>query len=475
MAAFFFLPIADHAHPHRRRRAQDGGLREKGADRARLRRRYRRERGRRPASGPDLGLRPGRSRHHAPRRRRLDGAARDPRQEAVPGPVPDGARRCRRQGQGPGARRGRLPRQAFRVLGAPRARALGVAARAEAIRREPEDRRPGDRAAQAQGFPGRQEDRSHRKGIRAARLSRAQRRRGALPDAHRRACLGHELRQRHQRGRRGDAAPPRQGRRSVRSEAHPHHPRRGIRARGASRVTAWLERLFQKLGGRRKSLTWHISFLFALISFLVIGAMGFSIDRMLVGELLEANDVLLLGNMSLLRGRLARLGPSETVLSSPRFVDEAGMGYRKLAVAVLDEDRNILRASSEFNIPVSALPEKAIPMEALPDRVDNAVERELHARFGGLSRQWTAPDGRWYQVLLARLPLASGANGEPQPVLIALSYDRSLPRELLARYRKGLLETLVASVLAAAALGIGAGRVVLKRPRRIPPTGGRIR
>jgi two-component system, OmpR family, heavy metal sensor histidine kinase CusS len=238
-------------------------------------------------------------------------------------------------------------------------------------------------------------------------------------------------------------------------------------------VTAWLERLFQKLGGRRKSLTWHISFLFALISFLVIGAMGFSIDRMLASELLEANDVLLLGNMSLLRGRLARLGPSETVLTSPRIIDETGMGYRKLAAAVLDEDRRILRASSDFNIPVSALPEKAIPMEALPDRVDDAVERELHARFGGLSRSWTAPDGRWYQVLLARLPLAS-ANGEPQSVLIALSYDRSLPRELLARYRKGLLETLVASMLVAGALGIWAVRMVLKRARRIAATAGRI-
>src|SRR5256885_12213497 len=196
----------------------------------------------------------------------------------------------------------------------------------------------------------------------------------------------------------------------------------------------------------------------SLISFLVIGAMGFAIDRMLAGELLEANDVLLLGNMSLLRNRLALLGPSETVLPSPQFVEEAGMGYRKLAVAVLDEDRRILRASSEFNIPVPALPEKAIPIEAIPDRMDTASERELRARFGALSRQWTAPDGRWYQVLLARLPLASGANDQPSPVLIALSYDRSLPRELLARYRKALLEPLVACVLFAAALGIWAVR-----------------
>jgi two-component system heavy metal sensor histidine kinase CusS len=77
-------------------------------------------------------------------------------------------------------------------------------------------------------------------------------------------------------------------------------------------------------------------------------------------------------------------------------------------------------------------------------------------------------------VLLARLPLASAANGEPPSVLIALSYDRSLPRELLARYRTGLIETLVASVLVAAALGVWAARLVLKRVRRIAATAGRI-
>jgi two-component system heavy metal sensor histidine kinase CusS len=59
-------------------------------------------------------------------------------------------------------------------------------------------------------------------------------------------------------------------------------------------------------------------------------------------------------------------------------------------------------------------------------------------------------------------------------VLIALSYDRSLPKELLARYRKGLLETLIVSVLAAAALGVWAARLVLKRARRIAATAGRI-
>jgi len=237
-------------------------------------------------------------------------------------------------------------------------------------------------------------------------------------------------------------------------------------------VTTWLERLFQKVGGRRKSLTWHISFLFALISFLVIGAMGFSIDRMLAGELLEANDVLLLGNMTLIRKRLTRLGTSEGILTSPQFVEETGLGYRKLALAVLDESRRILRASDEFNIPASALPQQAIPIEALPDRIDNAVQRELRKRFGDLSRQWTAPDGHWYQVLLVRVP--SEAGGQQRPVLIALSYDRSLPRDLLARYRKGLLETLIVSVLVAAGLGVWAARMVLKRARRVAATAGRI-
>jgi two-component system heavy metal sensor histidine kinase CusS len=96
----------------------------------------------------------------------------------------------------------------------------------------------------------------------------------------------------------------------------------------------------------------------------------------------------------------------------------------------------------------------------------------LRERFGDLSRQWTAPDGHWYQVLLARV--APEAGGPTRPVLIALSYDRSLPRELLARYRKGLLETLIASVLVAAGLGVWAARLVLKRARRIAATAGRI-
>src|SRR5258708_23340902 len=58
--------------------------------------------------------------------------------------------------------------------------------------------------------------------------------------------------------------------------------------------------------------------------------------------------------------------------------------------------------------------------------------------------------------------------------MIGRWYERSLPKELLAGYRKGLLETLIVSVLAAAALGVWAARLVLKRARRIAATAGRI-
>jgi two-component system heavy metal sensor histidine kinase CusS len=144
-------------------------------------------------------------------------------------------------------------------------------------------------------------------------------------------------------------------------------------------------------------------------------------------------------------------------------------------VAVLDENHRILRASPDFNVPMSALPQQAVPVEVIPNRVEGAAARDLHMLYGGSSRQWTAPDGRWYQVLLGRLSLpGTGTGAQPQTVLIALSYDRSLPKELLARYRKGLLETLIASVLVAAGLGVWATRLVLKRARRIAATAGRI-
>src|SRR5262249_14385454 len=99
---------------------------------------------------------------------------------------------------------------------------------------------------------------------------------------------------------------------------HPHGARRRLRDRGAARVKPAIA---SHLRGRHKSLTWQISLLFAMISFLVIAAMGFAIDRMLANELLEANDVLLLGNMSLLRNRLSRMGSTEALLASPRFVE----------------------------------------------------------------------------------------------------------------------------------------------------------
>ncbi len=232
--------------------------------------------------------------------------------------------------------------------------------------------------------------------------------------------------------------------------------------------------VFNALFGKRKSIVRQTSLLFALISFVVLAAMGFSIDRMLASELLESNDVLLLGNMSLIHNRLARVGPSESTFASRQFFEETGMGYRRLALAFLDENRRVLQASEGFNIPVAALPEKVLPIEAIPDRVDNASERELRRRFGDLSREWIAPDGVWYQVLLARLRLEKPGARDPQSVLVALSYERSLPRELLSRYRKGLLETLIVSVLAAGALGIWASRVVRKRVKRIAATAGRI-
>lgn len=120
---------------------------------------------------------------------------------------------------------------------------------------------------------------------------------------------------------------------------------------------------------------------------------------------------------------------------------------------------------------------QAIPIEALPERIDDVAQRALQNRFGKLSNRWLAPDGRCYQFILARFTLGAPAQGGTEPprtMLVALSYERSLPQQLLKRYRSSLFETLVVGVLAAAALGFGVSHVVLKRVKRIAVTAGRI-
>lgn len=233
--------------------------------------------------------------------------------------------------------------------------------------------------------------------------------------------------------------------------------------------------LLPRLIGQRRSLTRQISLVFALISFCVIAAIGFAIDNMLSHELFQENNILLLGNVAIMRDRLARADNADALLRDPRLTQAIEMAYNKLHVAVFDADRRLLQASEGFNVPAAMLPEVPIPAETIPRRVDNPAERQLRVQHGKLSRQWVDGDGRSYQFLLASMNLAGArAGATPRKVLVAMSYDRTIPGELLSRYRAGLLETLLLSVLASAALGVWAAHLVLKRARRLAGTASRI-
>src|SRR5690606_26010565 len=126
----------------------------------------------------------------------------------------------------------RLPAQAIlvhRAGGAPAGADAPVLGRQGADR--PADRRPEHRFPGPQGGARRPAPRPDRQGVRLAEPAGAPPGRGAVQADDRRADLGHELRQRHQRGRSRGQAPARQGGRAVFPQAAAYRARHGLCAR----------------------------------------------------------------------------------------------------------------------------------------------------------------------------------------------------------------------------------------------------
>ncbi|MEO8057547.1 MAG: heavy metal sensor histidine kinase [Burkholderiales bacterium] len=226
----------------------------------------------------------------------------------------------------------------------------------------------------------------------------------------------------------------------------------------------------------KRSLTAQISLAIALTSILLVAGSGLMITRLAARELREVSELVMFGNLALLREDLATAG-FDTTHAPRRLVKRMDLQFGDLHMALLDEQRRVIAASDRFAIPISALPAKALSVDELPAGIEQADVRLLGKVLGPLTSIWKAPGGEKYRVLFARIPLPEAALQRAphrRSVLVVFAYELTQAREFLAYELKIFAGTLLVGALVASAVGFGVARRILVGPKKLAAAANRI-
>lgn len=228
----------------------------------------------------------------------------------------------------------------------------------------------------------------------------------------------------------------------------------------------------------RASMTAQIGLSITFVSVLLVAGSSYFVVRLTSDELREGGDVVMLANLAILHDDLEE-SRFDIDRAAHQIVNRIEVQLGSLHVALLDDKRNVIAASDWFEVPLSALPARALSMGDLPSGITHAKVRLLQRRLGPLTEQWTAPDGRVFRVLLAQIPvperLATGAGGTGRgPLLAVLALEVTQAREVVVRGGKIVLASLVASALAAALLGMLIARRIVVAARLLGTAASRI-
>ena len=226
----------------------------------------------------------------------------------------------------------------------------------------------------------------------------------------------------------------------------------------------------------KRSLTAQISLAIALTSILLVAGSGLMITRLAARELREVSELVMFGNLALLREDLASAG-FDTTHAPQRLVKRMDLQFGDLHMALLDEQRNVIAASERFAIPLSALPSKALSVDELPAGIEQSDVRTLGKALGPLTSIWKAPSGESYRVLFARIPVpGSASRGAPNggAVLVVFAYELTQAREFVAHELKIFAGTLLVGALVASLVGFGVARRILVGPKKLAAAANRI-
>jgi two-component system heavy metal sensor histidine kinase CusS len=225
----------------------------------------------------------------------------------------------------------------------------------------------------------------------------------------------------------------------------------------------------------KRSLTAQISLSIALISILLVAGSGLLINRLASRELREGNELIMFGNLALLREELA-VARFDLRHEPQRLVKRVDLQLGHLHLALLDERRRVIAVSERFEVPLSALPAKAMEIDDLPAGIEHADVRALGKALGPLTSVWKASDGRSFRLLFARIPVpsASLAGDDNRALLAVFAYELTQTRQLIAHELQIFVVTLLLGALAAGMMGVWIARRIVAGPRRLAAAANRI-
>ena len=247
-------------------------------------------------------------------------------------------------------------------------------------------------------------------------------------------------------------------------------------ARIRARAWAWIRpRKLPTLNALKRSLTAQISLSIAICSILLVAGAGLLINRLAIRELREGNELIMFGNLALLREDLAAAG-FDLKREPLRLVKRMDLQLGQMHMALLDERRQVIAASERFEVPLAALPKSAIPFDEFPPSIDHADVRALGKALGPLTTIWKAQDGRSFRLLLASIPVPpdAAATQGTGTVLVAFAYDNTQTRQLITHELEIFVVTLLIGAAVASLIGVWMARKIVAGPMRLAAAANRI-
>ena len=204
----------------------------------------------------------------------------------------------------------------------------------------------------------------------------------------------------------------------------------------------------------RRSITLRLTIFFALISSVILIAVGWHMYFALVEHFKQQDTAELAGKVELMRHMLSELKEEADIPGDVHRFRDSMVGHNSLHLWLFSQDGSTIFGTSGFDIPVDAIPSSTKANE-IPSS----------------TRDWYPKTGGQFRIMSAWGAL--GTASAPQ-VRIVLVLDASEHQALLTRFRKTIVGVLLAAYIASVILGVWVTRRELRPLSVIAKAAGTI-